>query len=107
VPDSDDPKGILATYRDALTSGSYLVISHAAYEEGEETEGGKRVRALYNRSVAPMTYRNRVEFTALFEGFELIEPGVARLPLWRPESPDDVDDQSRRVPALAAVGRKP
>jgi SAM-dependent methyltransferase len=107
VPDEDDPRKILATYRDALSSGGYLVASHAAYEDGEETEGGKQVRALYDRNVAPMTYRNRVEFTALFDGFELIEPGVARLPLWRPESLDDVDDQSRRVPALAAVGRKP
>jgi len=107
VPEEDDPKAILAEYRDALAPGSYLALSHAAYEEGEETESGRQVRSLYNSSVAPMTYRNREEVAALFDGFELIEPGVVRLPLWRPESPDDLDDQSRRLPALAAVGRKP
>lgn len=107
VSDSEDPKAILATYRDVLSGGSFLALSHAAYEDGEESQSGRQARMLYDRSVTQMTFRNRAEFSALFEGLELIEPGVVRSPLWRPESPDDIDDQSHLVPVLAGVGRKP
>ena len=29
--------------------------------------------------------RDRAEITALFGDFELVEPGVVQLPLWRPD----------------------
>ncbi|GLZ33305.1 hypothetical protein Lesp02_54930 [Lentzea sp. NBRC 105346] len=106
VPDSDDPLGILATYLDALPSGSYLAISHAGYEEGEDGEGWTATRNMYDRNVTPMTYRNREQFTRLFAGLELVDPGVVRLPLWRPESLEDVDDTGAPFPVFGAVGRK-
>jgi len=36
----------------------------------------------------------------------LTDPGVVRLPYWRPESPDDVDEGAARFPGFAALGRK-
>ncbi|HMA47930.1 MAG TPA: SAM-dependent methyltransferase [Frankiaceae bacterium] len=56
--------------------------------------------------MTPVTLRSRDEIAALFAGFDLVEPGLVRTPLWRPESPDDVDDDPERGFNLAGVGRK-
>ncbi len=107
VPDSDDPLGIVSDYRDAVPSGSYLALSHAGYEDGEWDPAWDDAKGVYNRGVSEMTYRRKQEIEALFKGFELVEPGVARLPLWHPESPDDLDENSRFVLGFGAAGRKP
>ncbi|WP_309109775.1 SAM-dependent methyltransferase [Saccharothrix sp.] len=107
IPDSDDPHGIVAAYRDAIPPGSFLAVSHAGYEEGEWNPAWDEARGTYNRGVSEMTYRKKSEVEALFEGFELVEPGVARLPLWHPESPDDVDEDAAHFLGFGAAGRKP
>lgn len=106
VPDSDEPGKIIAGYRDGLPENSYLAISHAGFEQGEEQPGERQARQLYNRQVTPMTYRNLTELTALFDGCALVEPGVVRLPMWRPDSPDDIDGNAAHFPAFGAVGKK-
>jgi len=106
VSDEDDPVGIIGGYRDRLAPGSFLAVSHAGYEADEETGAYRAARANYDRSVTRMTYRNKAEFTRLFEGFELVEPGVARLPAWHPESPDDLEASGATFPGFGAVGRK-
>ena len=53
-----------------------------------------------------MNFRPKREVQALFDGFELVEPGVVRLPLWRPESPDDVDESAATMVSFGGVGRK-
>ncbi|MEU4738971.1 SAM-dependent methyltransferase [Actinosynnema sp. NPDC023658] len=106
VPDSEDPRGIVADYRDALPDGSYLTISHAGYEEGDWDPAWDDAKQVYNRGVSEMCFRRKHEVQALFEGFDLVEPGVARLPLWRPESPDDVDEDAARFISFGGVGRK-
>lgn len=105
VPDSDDPAGIIAGYREAMAPGSFLVVSHASDEA--QPEKVEEHRELYRRTSTPMTMRTREQVTALFEGFDVVDPGVVFLPLWRPESPDDVDEHPERFTGLAAVGRKP
>jgi hypothetical protein len=107
VPDSEDPCGIVAAYRDVLPSGSYLAVSHAGYEDGEWDPSWDDAKSTYNRGVSEMTYRRKQDVEALFAGFDLVEPGVARLPLWRPESPDDVDEYAARFLGFGAVGQKP
>ncbi|MEU7478722.1 SAM-dependent methyltransferase [Lentzea sp. NPDC042327] len=106
VSDEEDPLGIIGGYRDRLAPGSHLAISHAGYEADEETGSYRAVRSVYDRDVTPMTYRNEAEFTRLFDGFDLVEPGVVRLPVWRPESPDDLNGSRTPFPAFGALGRK-
>lgn len=105
VPDSDDPSGIIAGYRDRLPSGSHFALSHLGTEPGEEPEGWARYQDLYARSVTPLTSRNQREITAFFTGFDLVSPGVTRMPLWRPVDTPEAD--APRFPGFAAVGRKP
>ncbi|HEX5494116.1 MAG TPA: SAM-dependent methyltransferase, partial [Mycobacteriales bacterium] len=42
VPDSDDPAGIIAAYREALAGGGYLVVSHAS-DDGLPPEQASRI----------------------------------------------------------------
>ncbi|PRY32698.1 SAM-dependent methyltransferase [Umezawaea tangerina] len=107
VPDADHPCGIIADYLDALVPGSYLGVSHSGGEQGEESAAVAEARRRYSEQVAPMVHRTRAELISLLGGLELVEPGVVRLPHWRPDSPDDVDESADRFPGFAALGRKP
>jgi SAM-dependent methyltransferase len=105
VPDRDDPAKVVAGYRDALATGSYLTISHAAAPEEEASPvGADEATAEYSRTVAEATLRTRAEVAALLAGFDLVEPGVVYVNDWRPESPDLA---GQHVAQIAAVGRKP
>ncbi|MEO6082260.1 MAG: SAM-dependent methyltransferase [Umezawaea sp.] len=104
VSDSEDPAGIIAAYRDAVVPGSALVMSHASAEGRSGPEDDHR--QLYQRTATPMSMRSRAQVTALFDGFDIVDPGVVFLPLWRPESLDDVDEHPERFAGQAAVGRK-
>ncbi|MFI9384777.1 SAM-dependent methyltransferase [Kutzneria sp. NPDC052558] len=105
IPDADDPRTLAATYRDALPSGSYLALSHGTEDSMGETI--RQIMALYKNSQNPITTRTRSEMTALFEGFDLVEPGVVFAPQWRPDSPEDVGERPEESSVYAAVGRKP
>ena len=103
VPDEADPAGIVGQYRKMMPPGSYLAVSHATHE-GRPDQAGSHTD-LYRRAGAPLTMRSRLEVEALLGGFDLVPPGVVFLPLWRPDSPADVDDHPERFTGFAAVGR--
>jgi hypothetical protein len=90
VPDSDDPTGVIAQYRDAVAAGSYLALSHVQRLPDPSAEDMETL-ALYERIGAPVTPRTKAELTAFFAGFDLVEPGLVELPDWRPESIDGPD----------------
>jgi S-adenosyl methyltransferase len=105
IPDSDQPLALAARYRSALPSGSYLALSHVTMDAmGEQI---RQLIDLYRDSQNPVTARSKAEFTAMFDGFELVEPGVVFTPQWRPESPEDVGERPEDSAVYAAVGRKP
>ncbi|WP_089254677.1 SAM-dependent methyltransferase [Asanoa hainanensis] len=105
VPDSDDPDRLMAALRDAVPPGSYLVISHSTYEDQpQEMLDAQKLSA---RTATEITLRSKAQVSAYFGDWELLEPGVVHMPLWRPDSPDDVDDQPERFGAFGGVARKP
>ncbi|MEU4806722.1 SAM-dependent methyltransferase [Actinosynnema sp. NPDC023587] len=107
VPDPQDPRGLVGAYHDAIPAGSYLAVSHAGYERGEWDPAWDDATREYNSGVSEITYRGKQEVERLIDVFELVEPGVARLPLWHPESPDDLDENASGFLGFGAVGRKP
>lgn len=106
VPDSDDPRGIIADYLDPLVPGSYLGISHSGFEDGDLDDAAIEATQRYSAQVTQVTYRNQAELRSLFGDLEVVDPGVVRMPHWNPESPDDVDETAERFPGFAALGRK-
>jgi len=101
VPDADDPAGLIARYREATAPGSAIAICHATAEgQGEKAD---EHRALYARTPTPMTMRSHAEVSKLLEGFELVEPGLVHMALWRPED-DEPPERPEDYPGYAAVG---
>ena len=88
IPDEDDPVGIIKRLMDAVPAGSYLAISHPASDIDIE---GIRDLATRLNEFMPMRlrFRSRAEVAALFCGLELVEPGLVRIPEWRPDSEAD------------------
>jgi hypothetical protein len=103
VPDEEDPAALVAAYRDALPAGSHLVLSHATADFHQDTAG--EVLEVYKKATATLTARTHAEVLALFDGFELAEPGLVQVPLWRPDGPAPTRDELRRVGVYGGIGR--
>jgi hypothetical protein len=69
----------------ACVPGSYLTISHPASDiDPEQTAEFTR---RFNESAAErMIRRDHAAVTRLFDGFDLVQPGVTRTAMWRPDS---------------------
>ncbi|RBY76419.1 hypothetical protein DQ238_17150 [Geodermatophilus sp. TF02-6] len=104
VRDEDDPARAVATIRDRLAPGSHLAISHASAEG--RPDSAESHQELYRRTPTPMTMRSRAEIARFFDGFDLVEPGLVWLPLWRPEDPSSAGDRPERMTGFAGVGRR-
>lgn len=104
IPDSDDPAGVVARYRDALVPGSYLVVAHGS-SEGRLEEADQLVE-VSKRTPTPLSLRSQKEIAAFFDGYDLVEPGITFAPSWRPETPEDVGEHPERSGNIAGVGRK-
>lgn len=107
VGDRDDPVGIVATLREAMAPGGHLVVSHLA-RDARPAAVDKAVE-VYREASAALNPRGHERITALFAGFELLDPGVVWLPQWHPEEADLFDfagDPALSL-ALCGVARKP
>ena len=107
VSDEDDPPGILAAYRDATVPGSYLAITHGTADY--RPEEAEKARAVYSRSSHQVTSRSREAVRGMFEGYELLDPGVTDAILWRPDPqapPDPLGGDVTRYSIYGAVGRR-
>ncbi|WP_043622849.1 SAM-dependent methyltransferase [Nonomuraea candida] len=80
--DDEDPRGIVEAYMDAVPSGSHLFITHFCASSQESRDAERKYLALLGTG----RFRTVAEITSFFDGFELVEPGVVPLPLWRPEA---------------------
>ncbi|MCB5180340.1 SAM-dependent methyltransferase [Streptomyces antimicrobicus] len=109
LEDADDPHGAVAELRDALAPGSLLVVTHASYEglpvSQEEASGTVGV---YRDMRNPLVMRTREEVTRFFDGFDLVDPGLVPMPMWRPEAPEDLGspEDPYAFAGFAGVGRK-
>ena len=103
IPDSEDPWRIVATLRDALAPGSYLLVGHATTENRPDVAN---LETAYKRKVAAEgAARSRADIARFFDGFDLIDPGLVWMPEWRPDSPQDVPQDPEKFLALVGVGR--
>jgi len=102
VGDDAEASAIISRLTAACVPGSYVALSHAASDIDAEQQS-EMVRRL-NQSVAEKaTLRGHADVTRLFDGFDLIEPGLVRVSDWRPDS----DLEAARPTGLwGGVGRK-
>jgi S-adenosyl methyltransferase len=84
IENDDDPIGIVARYLTAAVPGSYLVISHFTGDFNAEKADLVATGARANDDV--VRPRSHAEILRLFNGRELIEPGLVQVPWWRPDT---------------------
>ncbi|GAA4737345.1 SAM-dependent methyltransferase [Phytohabitans rumicis] len=101
VPDADAPAKLITAYREATAPGSAIAVCHAT-ADGQGDKAAEH-RALYARTPTPMTMRSRAEITGMLAGYELVDPGLVYMTLWRPDD-DEVPDRPESFPGYAAVG---
>ncbi|AEW98065.1 MULTISPECIES: SAM-dependent methyltransferase [Streptomycetaceae] len=83
LTDAEKPEQIVATLRDALPAGSFLVLSHATGDFADRSGA----QAVYTNATATLNLRSHGAVERFFDGFELVDPGLAQVPFWRPDAP--------------------
>lgn len=105
LSDEDRPVEKVSAVRAAVRAGSYLAISHLTSEMRPE-DANKLGHNAANVTRVGIHFRSKDAITAMFQGWELIDPGVVELPAWRPESDRDHHETPGRSLGLAGVGLK-
>jgi hypothetical protein len=104
----DAPQQIMAEYIQALPSGSYVVISHFLDPESEHSSVARAMENMFLHS--PMgtgTFRTSAELLGLFEGLEMITPGLVPCADWRPDGPRAGRLNPVQHCIAGGIGRKP
>ncbi|GAA4203463.1 SAM-dependent methyltransferase [Streptosporangium oxazolinicum] len=97
-------RDLMARLRDALAPGSYLGLTHACSDTMPEDEASAGL-AVYGQTRNPVRLRTMREVGELFEGFELLEPGLVLAADWRPAADDPFPEHAFEV--VAGLGRIP
>ncbi|WP_432586153.1 SAM-dependent methyltransferase [Streptomyces sp. HD1123-B1] len=103
VTDEEDPAGITGALTRSVAPGSHLVISHGTADFHGRNQVADEV---YRKSTARLSLRRHEEIRPFFDGWDLLEPGLVRVPGWRPDPA--AGDPERRGPigVYGGVGRK-
>ncbi len=104
IPDADDPYAIVARLMEAVPSGSYLVMAHAASDIAPEASA--EMARLYNgMSPVPITPRNRAQVTRFFDGLDMTPPGLVPISQWGLVG--QIDTTAGGLVGYCGMGRKP
>jgi hypothetical protein len=99
VTDLDETRFIVARLMAAVPSGSYLVLC-----DGTDNEAANEAAKDYQDTGAvPYVLRSTEQLGRLFEGLEMVEPGLVPITQWRP----DPGAEAEPMDAYGGVGRKP
>ena len=104
IVDADDPYGIVAGLRAALSSGSYLIVSHGTWDHLSPD-----VRARLEATFRPGEGqpRTKEEVLRFFDGLELVAPGVVSVAGWRAENEPPPRLTPAETASYGAVARVP
>jgi len=100
IETDEEAKSIIDSILGQLPSGSYL----AMYDGSDTSEEVNEAVRIWNISANPKYHlRSPERMAALFEGLELVEPGVVSVTEWKPEA----GALTEPIDQYSAVGRKP
>jgi hypothetical protein len=104
IPPEADPVAMFARYRDAVVPGSYLALTHLT-DDFDSVHGDEIIETM--RSTRDNVFpRSQAEVLTLFDGFELVEPGLVTTSYWRPGAGVTVAIDPEDDGLYAAVGRR-
>ncbi len=105
LTDDEDPGRIIAALSDALAPGSYLALSHGTGDFHAEA-AVSQATAVYDRATAPLVLRPYAQIAGFFTGFDLVDPGLVQVPLWRPDGRPPGPRELAKIGIYGGVGRK-
>ena len=105
IPGAGQAKALVNRLMDELPSGSYLAATHFTLDFMPAHEQAT-YRQMLDSGVSDIWPRDRDEFATLFEGLELVDPGIVLVSDWRPEGAAEPVDPSR-ISIWAGAARKP
>ncbi|SEM50857.1 SAM-dependent methyltransferase [Nonomuraea pusilla] len=85
LTDEEDPWRVVRTFADRMAPGSALILSHLT--DDEHPEVGVAAREVYEQADAPLRHRGHAAVSRMFDGFDVVDPGVTHVDAWRPEEP--------------------
>ena len=98
--DDDEAAALIGRVMSATAPGSYLVVAHGSSTSAGLLEAARR----YRESGAESYHlRDPEQLARFFDGMDLVPPGIAPVPQWRPD-PDSASG-SAEVYSYCAVGR--
>jgi hypothetical protein len=86
VLDADRPHDAVRTLVDALSPGSYLVLTQSTPDDVSD-DVTEAMKGIYSNASAQVAPRSFEEIAKFFDGLELIDPGLVDVTLWRPDLP--------------------
>ncbi|MEU9831144.1 SAM-dependent methyltransferase [Streptosporangium sp. NPDC048047] len=108
ITDEEDPGRIVRDLTARLPSGSHVAISHfcAAQTSPDLVQEAQNVYA--RTGPTGITLRSQEEILGLFDGLELLDPGVVPINAWRPDREEEAAPADFSRPSwLGGVARVP
>lgn len=102
-PDDQGPHAIVQRLLDALTPGSYMILSHLASDIYDLDATYERLNEATHET---FVLRSHSEVSRFFGGLELVDPGVVLVDRWRPDE-GHVAREEFMLPLYGGVARKP
>ncbi|QWF83816.1 SAM-dependent methyltransferase [Amycolatopsis sp. CA-230715] len=103
IPDDREPQAALEFLRSKLAPGSMLVISHG----GDVTdEAVAEVVRNYNARSTATVLRSAEQIQEFFGDFDMVDPGLAWVPTWRPDGGERWRGNPAESVYLGGVGVK-
>jgi hypothetical protein len=100
--DDEHARSIVDQLKEALPAGSYLAIGESADTQAENNEAIKT----YNETGAdPYRLRSIRQIKRLFDGFDVVAPGIVPIQEWRPDAASAA--LPRDIHAWGGIARKP
>lgn len=96
LTEDDDPGAVVTRFREAMSSGSYLVVSHV-----DASPAVKAAERVYEQTTSRAQGRTPAQVARFFTGFDLVDPGLVYVQNWRPDGGEHPGDL-----LLGGVGRK-
>lgn len=95
----EDPAALVAEYTEHLPEGSALLISHVTSDDASP----ELLRTAGDIFAGNFYLRTTEEIRALFQGWDMVDPGLVDVQYWRPEQQEDLTD----LRLLGGIALKP
>ncbi|MGW6686265.1 SAM-dependent methyltransferase [Streptomyces sp. NPDC054961] len=105
--DTRTREDIMRAYIDALPSGSYVAISHFLDPEDEYSATARKMEDMFLHSMMGSgTFSTRAELQELFNGLEMVPPGLVRCADWWPDGPQLNELNAAQRSIAGGIARK-